>query len=115
MPATPLPRRRQIVAEGLVVSGRGLFQLAGQLGVHTGHLGLGRTEGVGVVRQTLGLLFVQFTGELVAQSLYHLIHEMLGAAGDEQAAFIEGELEEPEVVPGFGWLEEVHAEPGVLL
>ncbi|MNH20748.1 hypothetical protein D3C79_805330 [compost metagenome] len=28
---------------------------------------------------------------------------------------VEGKLEEPEVVPGFGWLEEVHTEPGMLL
>jgi hypothetical protein len=40
---------------------------------------------------------------------------VLGAAGDEQTALVEGKLEKPEVVPGFGWLEEVDAEPGVLL
>ncbi|MNG98936.1 hypothetical protein D3C79_580950 [compost metagenome] len=108
-------RCRQIVTEGVVVGGRGLLQLAGQLGVQAGHLGLGRAEGVGIVGQSLGLILIQLAGQLVTQRLDHLIHEVLGAAADEQTALIERELEEPEVVSGFGRLEEVHAEPGVLL
>ncbi len=109
------PGRRQVVAERLVVGGRCLLQLAGQLGVQARHLGLRRPEGVGVVGEALGLLFIQFPGELVAQGLDHLIHKVLGAARDEQAALIERKLEEPEIVFRLGWLEEVHAEPGMLL
>ncbi len=69
----------QIVAEGIVIGRRGLLQLARQLGVQTGHFCLRRAEGVGIVGQALGLLFIQIAGELVAQGLHHLIHEQLGA------------------------------------
>ncbi len=102
-------RGRQIVAEPLEVGRGGLLQLTGQFGVQAGHLGLGRAEGVGVLRQTLGLLFVELAGQLVAQGFHHLIHEVFGAAGDEQTALVEGKLEKPQVVTGFGRLEEVDA------
>ena len=72
--------RRQIMAQGIVIGGRCLLQLIGQLGMQTGHLGLGRTEGIGIVGQPLGLLLVQLASQLVAQGFHYLIHEVLGAA-----------------------------------